>query len=1220
MKENKDFLDYYTIINTIGEGIGTIYKVEKKETKEKRAIKVIDKKNINPKVIINEIKNMKISEGKNKQNKNTVKYYECFENNEEIALVMELCDEDLLSLLAKKDKFEPSEILNILSQLNNTFKIMNENKIMYKDLKLGNILLKYENEEKTKYIIKLKLNCGDIIIPINSSLVNSSYNNRFICPEILKNENTNAKCDLWSLGIIIYVLLFKKYPYMGEDEEEILDDINDKGQKFFEKSGNADLDDLIRKLLVEDPSKRLSWEEYFNHPFMKRDFKKYYDIMEQIDEGDYGKIYKAKEIDTGEYRAIKKFDKNRIRTEFMKQNLRPPTEEEIKKYNDSFFNEMNYMKLIEGKNHDNKNAVKVYEYFDNKEEFIIVMELCDCNLLQFFARKNETFNIKEIHELLTQLNNSFRLMAENKLIHRALNLQNILLKFENEQKTKYTAKLKINEKSCLNATNISNSKIVFQNIKMIPPEVLNGKQYNQKSDLWSLGLIIYVLLFRKYPYTSNNEISLLEEIKNNGQTNFMKTNDSDLDNLILKLLTVDPDKRINWNQYFNHPFFNNKNQEEILILNDDYKKYYEIQNKIGNGSFGIVYKAIKKDTKEKRAVKIFDKEMIRNNIRNQYFREPSEQEMKTYIDSLINEIKNMKLVESKNKDYENVNTVKFYECFNTKDEFVIVMELCDENLTDIITKKNEPYSVGEIKGILIQLNNSFKIMFKNKLVHRDLKLQNILVKYEDNNKITLKLTDYGLSKKLLTLSKKFSTVAGTMNFMAPEIIKSEKYNDECDLWSLGVMIYILSFKCYPYEGQTESDILNQIKNLNSSNLRKTQDKDLNNLISSLLIEDPKERITWEGYFNHKFFSNSTEPIFINKTESGNKNFIIIKLKIGEKNINKEIYFLEKENKEHIHINELNDTNCQIYINNEQCNFNRYFKPSKIGEYEIKLIFLDKINNSSYMFNGCKSIISIDLSNFDSSDITDMNSMFSECTHLKKIILENLNTEKVNNMNYMFNKCLELEKIEFPNSFNTQNVKNLSFMFHDCENLSEIIFSSSFKTDNAINFKAMFGKCHLLKKLDLRNFSSEKVKDMSYMFDQCNNLIEILIEPELFKTNNVTHMNYMFSDCFSLKSFDFSLFNTEKVKFMNYMLNNCRKITKVDFRNSNINKDTNLTFMFNECNNLEVINISSFDITNNNKIDNMFENSKNIKKIIVNKRSIEKFQNTFKNLINLFSTN
>ncbi len=164
MKENKDFLDYYTIINTIGEGIGTIYKVEKKETKEKRAIKVIDKKNINPKVIINEIKNMKISEGKNKQNKNTVKYYECFENNEEIALVMELCDEDLLSLLAKKDKFEPSEILNILSQLNNTFKIMNENKIMYKDLKLGNILLKYENEEKTKYIIKLKLNCGDIII------------------------------------------------------------------------------------------------------------------------------------------------------------------------------------------------------------------------------------------------------------------------------------------------------------------------------------------------------------------------------------------------------------------------------------------------------------------------------------------------------------------------------------------------------------------------------------------------------------------------------------------------------------------------------------------------------------------------------------------------------------------------------------------------------------------------------------------------------------------------------------------------------------------------------------------------------------------------------------------------------------------------------------------------------------------------------------------------
>ena len=108
----------------------------------------------------------------------------------------------------------------------------------------------------------------------------------------------------------------------------------------------------------------------------------------------------------------------------------------------------------------------------------------------------------------------------------------------------------------------------------------------------------------------------------------------------------------------------------------------------------------------------------------------------------------MKIVESKKKEYENNNTVKFYECFDSKDEFAIVMELCDSNLTNIFTQRDKPYNIEEIKGILFQLNNSFKIMVDNKLVHRDLKLQNILVKYDNKSHIILKLTDYGLSKKL----------------------------------------------------------------------------------------------------------------------------------------------------------------------------------------------------------------------------------------------------------------------------------------------------------------------------------------------------------------------------------------------------------------------------------------------------------------------------------------
>ena len=92
----------------------------------------------------------------------------------------------------------------------------------------------------------------------------------------------------------------------------------------------------------------------------------------------------------------------------------------------------------------NKNTVKFYEYFDNENEFIIVMELCDENLVKNIVGKNQSYNIKQIYEFLSQLNNTFKIMNENKIAHRDLNLKNILIKYENKEKQKYILKLKFN--------------------------------------------------------------------------------------------------------------------------------------------------------------------------------------------------------------------------------------------------------------------------------------------------------------------------------------------------------------------------------------------------------------------------------------------------------------------------------------------------------------------------------------------------------------------------------------------------------------------------------------------------------------------------------------------------------------------------------------------------------------------------------------------------------
>ena len=148
-------------------------------------------------------------------------------------------------------------------------------------------------------------------------------------------------------------------------------------------------------------------------------------------------------------------------------------------------------------------------------------------------------------------------------------------------------------------------------------------------------------------------------------------------------------------------------------------------------------------------------------------------------------------------------------------------------------------------------------MSDNNIIHRDLKLENILVKYDDieKTKFTVKLTDFGVSRQLLSISKMCKSHVGTVVTMAPEILEGEEYNSGCDLWSLGVIIYQLYFKKYPYNSKTEIGILNQIKKCGQNCLQKTEDEKLDNLIIQLLKKNPKERLKWSQYFNHPFFIN-----------------------------------------------------------------------------------------------------------------------------------------------------------------------------------------------------------------------------------------------------------------------------------------------------------------------------------------------------------------------------
>ena len=269
-------------------------------------------------------------------------------------------------------------------------------------------------------------------------------------------------------------------------------------------------------------------------------------------------------------------------------------------------------------------------------------------------------------------------------------------------------------------------------------------------------------------------------------------------------------------------------------------------------------------------------------------------------------------------------------------------------------------------------------------------------------------------------------------------------------------------------------------------------------------------------------------IFINDIISTNtKNEIYLKIKIEKKDINQKIYFLygDKNNYYTSYIKggrfssycpkvvtqDLDNSVFDVFINNIKYDHVKYFIPQKEGLYDIKIQFFDKIKDCSNLFYSCENIISIDLSFFDSSNITDTSEMFMLCKNLEKIDFTSFDTKNVTDMNGMFDSCYNLSKINL-SFFNTKKVTDMCHMFNKCYNLKNL-YLSSFDTENLINMKNMFSDCHSLLYIDLSNFNTQNVEDISFLFYKCYSLVKL--DLSTINIINIKYFDNMLSHCYSL---------------------------------------------------------------------------------------------------------
>ena len=453
--------------------------------------------------------------------------------------------------------------------------------------------------------------------------------------------------------------------------------------------------------------------------------------------------------------------------------------------------------------------------------------------------------------------------------------------------------------------------------------------------------------------------------------------------------------------------FMNKIGKQIIRINN---KEYKIIKELGKGGFGRVNKVLSLSDNKYYAIKVI----------------PIKGETKKKIEAFEKEAE---ILSKFNCD----NIVKYYYSTKDNNNIYILMEFCDgENLRIFIDKyinNNMLIEENILNNIIKQLCIGIKEIHNKKIVHRDLKPENIFI----NRKLDIKIGDFGLSKQL-DLYKAYALSkykAGTDYYISPEILNNGIYNEKSDIWSLGCIIYEL-FNLNIY---FKDKFMDDIKKIDSN----IYNDKWQALIDSLLQPDYKKR----------FDIYQVNQFLVDELNNNHKNNVIIgEIYLDEDDINEDIRIInsfENVKKEDKWLDRYDDwkrenekeikENIEIKINGKIIEFSYYYKFNKEGKYIIEYSFKNNLTKTCYMFYFCSSLTNLDLSNFNTQNVINMESMFYNCTSLTNLNLSNFNTQNVTNMGNMFNDCCSLINLNLSN-FNTQNVTNMGNMFSDCKSLRE----------------------------------------------------------------------------------------------------------------------------------------------------------------------------------------
>lgn len=305
------------------------------------------------------------------------------------------------------------------------------------------------------------------------------------------------------------------------------------------------------------------------------------------------------------------------------------------------------------------------------------------------------------------------------------------------------------------------------------------------------------------------------------------------------------------------------------------EEYWDIKEKLGQGSFGTVRKCIRKSDGLEAAVKIIRK------------RDLNKKELKT----LDREAEILTKA-------THPNCVLLYDIFDTKHHLYLVMEICTGGeLFDAICENN--FSEKDAAKVVKQITEALIYLHEKGIVHRDLKPENLL--YASKDRKNIKLMDFGLAKALDGDDEALKTRCGTLHYVAPEVLSKNPYTHKCDFWSLGVVLYVLLCGYLPFYHEERAITVRLVRSgkfdFDDEEWADVSDT-AKDLIRKLLTLDVNERISGEEILAHPFITEQAESTKgSNNSAKKQKNFADFK---------------EKQQKEKVHAL-LADALYQVYL-------------------------------------------------------------------------------------------------------------------------------------------------------------------------------------------------------------------------------------------------------------------------------------------------------------------